>query len=752
MAEISKIIQLLSINGECFNFTLDEGAIVTELIENGSILPDNNTFDAEWIDKAIQDIINCNYNTNIFRSKHSSYINRFDFKSNQFKFYEYGSTITKAIHVNININLILPENRKKFKKSEYYNKIINIKELENDKEIFSIVPRVIINGSLLENFRVFCNESMTNIILEVGTDISKELFNSMQTEELDVSILTFPRSNEYEEQRLTKNVSPNINETRLRRVGARLGRILTVKSDYFQIPLDKGLVHPENILVFSNDKFVHEARVESYYPNIYKVVNTPEHLTRFTLYIFYNGAERFIRNEVALYHDNTEDVCQEFHNDIIPEYIKEYLPITINYSIKDYRESKYIFPIEYKVDILQKLIDFNASYATEYLKYYNSNNTYYLDLKNINLEAKIRIDNKREIDDSSLFTNFNESRYVFIFKKDLVNHNRAFRIFIDGEYYVPDHVYSDTFYDFLYVPTTLVKQDSVFAIEMVYDYVNSLSGTLYEFDEEFVLTIGEFSENIVGKDVKIFSGGERLPVTSFKSYIETDAGMVPINLDSNTHIGNRTIYIRILDSNLYGQPIEFLIEKHYNRITHKYADIVDNTIEVPLINEENINNVMVYRNSRLLATKMYEICENETDGKYYIQLAEQDFDMYDNIHIEINPYFYNEVVYEQQIPTNGFIDLYGKIDKPLDTRWYDIYLNGRRLEDNNIKIISPHKAIIHNVNSLINLVIIEKNRDAEYFSIRNKNIEDLIWEREEHIRTKLLTTKIIGSEEMYSKA
>lgn len=746
MAEFSRVIQLLSINGECFNFKLDEGAIVTEYVENGSVLPENNTFDVEWMDKAIQDILNSNFNNNISLSKHTSYITRFDLKSNEFKFYETGSN--RALYTNIDINMILPENRKKFKKSNYYNRVIDIKELENDKDIFSIVPRVIINGVLLDSFKVFCNESKTDIILQIGTDINKELQDQMLNRELDVTVITFPRTNEYEEQKYTKNISTRLSAARLRSIGARLGRVLQITSEYFQIPLDKGLVHPENILVFSNEMFIHGARVESYYPNVYRVVNTPEGMTRFTLYIFYNGSERDIKNELALYQDNV-DLCNEFQNGNVPNYIKQYVPINIEYSIKDYRKSKFNFPIEYKVDVLQRLIDFNAAYAKDYLKYCNINNTYYLDIENTDLESKVRLDNRMEIDVVSNHVAFNEARYVFIFKKDLMNHNRDFRIFIDGEYYVPDHHYDDTFYDFIYIPTSVINQDSIFSVEMIYAYTNSLKGTLYNFDEEFILTLGEFSDNVLAKDIKIYTGGQRLPSSMFKGFIETDAGMAPIKLDSNTHVGNRTIYIRILDSNLYGQPIEFIIDKSYIRTSHKYHEIRDNTISVPSLNDENVNKLLVYKNGRLLATNMYSI--GEVEGKYFIQLAEQDFSMYDIIHIEINPYFSNEVIYESQISNDGFIDLYGKITKPIDTRWYEIYLNGRRLEDNNIKIISPHKAIIHNVKATVNLVFLEKNRDEEYFAIRNKNIEDLIWENEAQIREKLLDTTIENLESMYNK-
>ena len=751
MAEYSKIIQLLSINGECFNFKLEEGAIVTELVENDSAIPDTNTFDAEWLDKAIQDILNGNYNNNLYISKDSSYIRRFDCISNEFSHYESNNTFnkSKSVCITIDINMILTEKRKKFKKSEFYNRVIDITELEADKDLFAIVPKVIIDGNLLEKYKIFCDEDKTYIILEIGTDISKEQLNQLLSNELKVTVLTFPRTNEYDEKEYSKVTnSADTISYRFNIASVRLGRVLQTKSDYFQIPLDKGLVHPDNILVFSNGRFIHEASVECYYPNIYRVNNTPAELTEFTLFIFYNGTERDIQNELSLYHDNV-DVCRVYHNGTVPEYIKDYVPINIDYSIKDYRNSQFDNPIVYKMDVLQRLIDFNASYAKEYLKYCNVDNTYYLDIKNTDLRSKVRLDNTQEIDVIANQVTFNESRYVFIFRKDLVNHNRSFRIFIDGEYYVPDHHYYDNFYDFIYIPTSLVNEDSIMSVEMLYDYINVLKGSLNDFDEEFVLTIGEFSENVLAKDIHMYSNGQRLESKAFRGFIETDAGMVPFKLDSNTHVGNRTIYIRISDSNLYGEPIEFMIEKKYIRTSHKYYNITDNIIEVPFVNEENANRLLVYRNSRLLGSNMYQI--GEVDGKYIIQLLGDRYSMYDVFHVELNPYFCKEVLGESIIPNDGFIDLFGKINKPIDTRWYDIYLNGRKLEDSNLKIISPYKAIIHNVQSTMNLLFIEKNRDEEYFVIRNKNIEDEIWEKESDIRKKYLTTRIDNLEKLYEK-
>jgi biotin-(acetyl-CoA carboxylase) ligase len=47
--------------------------------------------------------------------------------------------------------------------------------------------------------------------------------------------------------------------------------------------------------------------------------------------------------------------------------------------------------------------------------------------------------------------------------------------------------------------------------------------------------------------------------------------------------------------------------------------------------------------------------------------------------IESMPYRMKQVCFFDSIPSNQVINLKGKIDKPFDFKWYDIYLNGRKL-------------------------------------------------------------------------
>jgi hypothetical protein len=90
----------------------------------------------------------------------------------------------------------------------------------------------------------------------------------------------------------------------------------------------------------------------------------------------------------------------------------------------------------------------------------------------------------------------------------------------------------------------------------------------------------------------------------------------------------------------------------------------------------------------------------------------------DHVMVEIMPYMMHQVCYMEKIPDDEVIDLRGLIDKPFDFKWYDIYINGRKLVKKDVEIISANRIKILKSNSLQWLEIIENSRDKEYFGYK----------------------------------
>jgi hypothetical protein len=80
------------------------------------------------------------------------------------------------------------------------------------------------------------------------------------------------------------------------------------------------------------------------------------------------------------------------------------------------------------------------------------------------------------------------------------------------------------------------------------------------------------------------------------------------------------------------------------------------------------------------------------------------------------PYPVRSVYVQRHIPKHGFVDLAGKLNKPLSKKYYEFWVNGKLMLDE-VTIISPTKLFLHGLTSLLNFEIIEINRDPhEYFS------------------------------------
>lgn len=110
--------------------------------------------------------------------------------------------------------------------------------------------------------------------------------------------------------------------------------------------------------------------------------------------------------------------------------------------------------------------------------------------------------------------------------------------------------------------------------------------------------------------------------------------------------------------------------------------------------------------------------DNGTDVTFYNLYRK-----YEKLQICSLPYPVRSVYTQRHIPSHGYIDLSGKINKPLNKKYFEFWVNGKLLFDE-VTIITPTKIFLHGLKSLKNLEIIEVNRDPnEYFSDRFIEVE-----------------------------
>ena len=151
--------------------------------------------------------------------------------------------------------------------------------------------------------------------------------------------------------------------------------------------------------------------------------------------------------------------------------------------------------------------------------------------------------------------------------------------------------------------------------------------------------------------------------------------------------------------------------------------------------------IRVFRNGRLVPKSRYRMLTGYVRPRIiFIEW----FNVGDIIYIDITPYRYTQIYYKRQITKNEtLINLKGIINKPFDIRYYDVYMNGRKLSLNNVFAISPWEITLVNLKSDFNLEIYEKERDWEYFGL-DYNTNNYYFSLDDLIDSGLVTDEEFG--------
>lgn len=201
------------------------------------------------------------------------------------------------------------------------------------------------------------------------------------------------------------------------------------------------------------------------------------------------------------------------------------------------------------------------------------------------------------------------------------------------------------------------------------------------------------------------------------------------------------IRVTLLDKTLYNKPITISIAKTPAFEGSKIPSISYPSYIIPVQNSDNIEEyTRAFRNGRLISKNRYDY--TDIDGFLGIQILER-LNKGETIAFDISPYR-NRLVYYRRRITSDCIDLRGYINKPFDNRFYEVYINGRRLNRTNIYPFSPWEIKLGGLHSTYNLEIYEKDRDWEYYGadfedyltlsdfIRNAFVEEDIGDRLVH--------------------
>lgn len=493
---------------------------------------------------------------------------------------------------------------------------------------------------------------------------------------------------------------------------------------WFELEIQDYPIAVDNCFIFDeHGNYMHDLKIDMYYPNIYHIIGDRQNKP-LKVYIFYFKSNLLLKhkNSLAVFYKYTKDVLDRYKRDSIPEIIKNYKPVKINYNIKDYHGSQYYDDhFKYKTEKMRTLTKLDGEWFREYLiKLALKNNHYLIDVSKIpNMEDKIRHDNS----DTKLPEpiTFDEPMYMFVFSNEFRNRHDEMTVCVDGIRYNTKYLYKTDYLDFLYIPVRMVTSKTVIEIEKMKEVIRELEFTNNGFDRTSVdIDCKAMQNRPLMNDIFVVDPETDLIISEddYELYTRVGEDMLEVLSDDLYLPCPSHVEIKLKNEKLFNKPLVMHIKKNYRFFEVDTFYGKDNLYPIKFIldGKHDSRHLRVYRNGRVIPRHIWS-CRFPKDYKRYeTQLLPGMLrETGDVMTVESLPYKVNQVCYIEKLEPGKIIDLTGKLDKPFDLRWHDIYLNGRKLNRNDVEIISSNKIVIRNTKSLKWLEVVENSRDDEYF-------------------------------------
>ena len=176
----------------------------------------------------------------------------------------------------------------------------------------------------------------------------------------------------------------------------------------------------------------------------------------------------------------------------------------------------------------------------------------------------------------------------------------------------------------------------------------------------------------------------------------------------------RKLRITALNPDIIGKEVTIGISKAPYYFTKTAQSACSPIIDIHAENLDPINEyTRVFVNGRLRSKNRYDF--RKFDGKLQYRALET-INRRETVTVDVTPYRSRLVYYTDEIESD-LVDLRGYIDKPFDLKYYEVYINGRKLNKTNVFPISPYEIKLAGLHSFYNLEVYERDRDWEYFEI-----------------------------------
>ena len=533
--------------------------------------------------------------------------------------------------------------------------------------------------------------------------------------------------------------------------------IVRGKEPYFR--LDLKMPCPKNqllIFVTSADGYTrmgYNIEVNEYYHNIYELVGLEANEIA-TIFIFYNEkgvneSETYFR-QIALY-EQYFDLILQYKNKTIPEIIKEYQPFEFKYNEKDYLAyHSDVTPsvYSYKIDKLRNAIEEDPWSLWAYLLFLKlSVGKCFVYMEELDLSDRVRLDTTQEPINHNHDIFFDKPQYLFsINRVYLGGFDWGFRFFLDG-LFLDDRFFTiKTGMDFyyIYIPQELISETSVLEIEKYRKFEYSVEKRfLSTMDNHEIILDKEISSIICVNDVYVVNldTGLFLDKSDYTISIETTfvnskkeiiTGYRDVDTSSFMHLGIKS-YVRIKNVAFIGKNLMIGIHRNLDMVIGEEYVGENSTTEhsytsMYVKNEGNYTkaNFRAFRDGRFIIPDQTRIYVREPNkfGGILEFITSTSPKVGTRMVVDHVPSTFRMVYYQDEIDDTGYVDLDGAVNLPVSLKWYDIYLNGIRLSPKNLWIISPTRFYIKGVNSVKNLVIMDRDRNDDVFFLQPHYVYD----------------------------
>lgn len=534
----------------------------------------------------------------------------------------------------------------------------------------------------------------------------------------------------------------------------------------------------DNIMVFIKkgiDYIINDGSVEltEYYPNFFKITNPDNYDIRFIeMYEDSTQNEHItFQNQLARYitaMKESDDYTPENHCDLA----KNFKPLEWDYNIDDFIKKHPYNTLNfndlwdsyrYKDQTIARTVkQWYYMYFQYQVRTYGFLSSWYHRIADYdNMDDKIRTDTSIEVEGNiDYIVRFSNPQYVFSYENSTRNGTvNSFAFYIDGKYTLPTKIVIYNGFQYVYFPVSKIHHDSIIEVERFDSNAFSKKVKLpregIEFPLNTVVQYDTVANNIflVGKYGKYLTKND-----VYVAIIDPELGEIPVDLETSVFIVVHTAKLKIIPRENFTDD-EILIcmnDKTYQfRARETGRDFFDYEPDEITLNASHyvrrVNKNLIPRlriftsDGRLISKDAYRVLKHDN--------------FYDEVRFNIPIYHnsdkwflvayvgYNErlIYHRDVIPKNGLIQLSGKITRPVNLKYHDIYLDGYRLTKYDIDFITPFTFAIKNLakfDTLNNLEIYEKTHNNDkYVSYaydeKSQFIEDKLFDEDSPFRDNI---------------